>query len=396
MDIESAINLEYDRCVRDRRILHENAETGFELNKTYRYVYESLIEMGLTPIKVGKCGLVAEISGSESGRCIMLRADMDALPIGEETGLDFSSKNGAMHACGHDMHTAMLLSASRILSQNIDIIKGRVIFVFQPAEEILSGARDMIDSGLIDRYAPDCAVALHTLVGIPLPSDSVVVGSSGVGAPCADFFKVSFAGRGAHGAAPHRATDALGCALSTLEMLKILIAREVPTSARALLTFGSLHSGRCANVIPEEAIAEGTLRSFSDSTSEKMRRRMVEISRSVASAFGVRVSVEFTSGCPTLINDGAISKLAYDAVSESKVLKCCYSSELGEAAEGSEDFAYITHRIPSVMIGVMAGSADDGYKCAAHNPRTVYDERSLKNGIEVYVRCATGILESYK
>ena len=395
-DIDFEVENEYERCVRHRRALHENAEVGFDLDRTFRYVYDELCNIGFTPKRIGRCGIAAEVKGLESGTCIMLRADMDALPISEESGLEFSSSSGAMHACGHDMHAAILLSVSRILFKNKEIIKGRVVFVFQPAEETLAGAKDMIDSGLLELYAPDVAVAIHTLVAIPLSHGSVVVGSGGVGAPTADFFKITFLGSSAHGAAPHRASDALGCALTTVDMLNSRITREVPTSVRPLLTFGSLHSGKCANVIPEIAIAEGTLRSFSDDANGHMRERIVEITSSVASIFRVESRVEFTSGCPTLINDNEVSALAFDAISESKCIRCYYSSSLGEAAEGSEDFAYITHRIPSVMIGVMAGSEMDGYTCSAHNPRTVYDERALKTGIEVYLRCTLGILEKRK
>lgn len=380
------------QIVEDRRRLHRCAEIGFDLTETTAHVVGRLRNMGLRPIKVGKCGIVAQI-GNGDGKCIMLRADMDALPIAEKCELPFSSDNGNMHACGHDLHTAMLLGAADILSKNSDKIQGRVLLCFQGAEEILAGAQDMIENGIIDKYKPDMAIMIHTIVGIDLERDTVIISSPGVSAASADFFSIRISGASSHGATPHLSRDALFCANEIYRAIYTIPVRELSVDDGATLSVGALFGGEAANVIADTAVIKGTCRTFSGSARDKLKSRIGEYATAIAKMHDVECEVDFYAGAPTLINDADVSARAYACVNELIGRKCIYSADLGTRGGGSEDFAYFSHLIPSLMIGLMAGAVEDGYNVGAHNPRTVFDERALALGAAIYAKCAIDLLK---
>ncbi len=208
-----------------RRYLHEHAETGFAVEKTLAYIKSVLQQYGYTPKKCGRAGLTATV-GRKSGKTILLRADIDGLPIAEKTGLAYACTGGNMHACGHDLHTAMLLGAAKLLKAREKELKGRVKLLFQPAEELLEGAKDVIENGVLDDPKPNAAVMLHVLTGTPLPSGTVVV-ASGISAPAADFFHIRVQGKGCHGAMPWKGVDSLTVAARILLGLQELSAREM-------------------------------------------------------------------------------------------------------------------------------------------------------------------------
>ena len=251
--LEKAMKIK-DELVEHRRWLHAHAETGFDLHETSNYVCRQLEDMGYLPRRVGRCGIVADHNRSK-GPTILLRADMDALPIREETGLDFAGQAGNMHACGHDMHTAMLLGAARLLVN--EDLPGNVRFLFQPAEELLEGARDMIDSGVLD--VVDAAMMIH--VGLaPLPVGTAIISSPGISAPAADYFTIHIQGKSCHGSAPQDGIDPIPAAAQILLAIQNIQTRELGLNDRAVLTIGSIHGGTAANVIADTVEMRGSLR----------------------------------------------------------------------------------------------------------------------------------------
>ena len=257
-----------------RRWLHAHAETGFDLTDTRDYVLEQLTRMGYTPRLCGRCGVTADLNPGASPT-ILLRADMDALPIREEAPLPFACKAGKMHACGHDLHTAMLLGAAKLLRNQA--IQGNVRFLFQPAEELLEGAKDVIASGVLEGV--DAAMMIHVTVGAPLPTGMAIISSPGVSAPAADYFTISIRGKSCHGSAPQDGIDPLPAAAQILLAFQNIQTRELGLNDRAVLTIGSIHGGTAANVIADSVEMRGSLRTADETVRAKLRRRMEEIGR---------------------------------------------------------------------------------------------------------------------
>lgn len=380
---------------RDREYLHSHAETGFELKETYDYVWGVLEQIGLHPVKCGRCGITATLG---HGRPVMLlRADMDALLIQEDSGESFCAKNGCMHACGHDMHTAMLLGAARLLKKRESALRGTVKLMFQPAEEVLLGAADMMADGLLEDPKPDGAMMIHVLTGLPIPAGTVIVSSPGRSAPAASTFEIRLKGKGCHGAMPHTGIDPVTAAAHLVLALQEITSREIAPSDTAMLTIGMLQAGDTANVIPDSAVLRGSMRAVDDEVFQHMRERLMEVSDLTAKTFRCTSEVEFLGGCPTLLNDEKMSELAYESVmnllGREKTLR---SGDLGgDAAKssGSEDFANISHEVPSVMLALAAGDAAQGFTYPAHHPKTRFDSTVLASGAAIYAQVAMDALE---
>lgn len=384
-----------ERLVRDRRYLHAHAETGFDLPDTFAYVREALTEMGLHPRRCGQCGLVADIGHGE--KCVLLRADMDALPIREATNLPYACHAGRMHACGHDLHTAMLLEAARLLIHQADTLGGRVRLMFQPAEEVFRGAADMLENGLLDAPRPSAAFMIHVMTNIDLPVGTVIVSAPGISAPAAGLFEIAIQGRGCHGAMPHTGVDPISIAAHTVLNLQQLQTRELPLNQPCALTIGAMQAGDAANVIPDQAILRGSMRTFDDDTRQYLTRRVEEVAVQTAAMFHGEATVQSLGGCPTLRNDGELSTRVLTAL---KALlgadRALLSSDLGgDAAKssGSEDFAHITHEVPSLMVALAAGRPQDGYDHPVHHPMTRFDESALSTGAAVYAAMALTALK---
>ena len=372
------------RVTADRRALHACPGIGFDLQETFDYVWQSLTATGLKPRKCGKCGIIADIGSGE--KCVLLRADMDALPIREEAAVPFASRNGRMHACGHDMHTAMLLEAARVLKHMENDLPGRVRLMFQPAEEPLLGAADMLAEGLL------AAFMSHVLTNIDLPVGTVIVSAPGVSAPAAGMFEIRIQGKGCHGAMPHTGVDPVTIAAHTVLNLQQIQTREISLTQACALTIGMLQAGDTANVIPDKAVLRGSLRAFDDDTHRYLIRRVEEIASQTAALFHASAETEMLGGAPTLVNDETLSAGVLSSLRE--VLgadKVLLSSELGSDAKkssGSEDFANITHEVPSLMVALAAGRAQDGHSYPAHHPQTTFDEAALPVGAAVYAAMA--------
>lgn len=385
-------------CIEDRRRLHACAETGFELPQTYDYVFAKLREIGLTPKKCGQCGISCTLG--KPGKTILLRADMDALPIREESKLPFACTNGNMHACGHDMHTAMLITAARLLKAHENELSGTVKLMFQPAEESLLGAQDMIDSGILENPHADAAMMIHVMTGQDIPTGTVIISAPGVSAPAAGMFSVHIQGKGSHGAMPHTGVDPINAAAHMVIALQEINARELAISDSASLTIGMLQAGATANVIPDTALLRGNYRAFSDETTARIRKRIEEICTGIAAVFRAEARVSFDSGCPTLINNAEMCSdalrymtglLGGDRVFDAAKLAASSASR----SSGSEDFAAVSHRVPSVMIALSAGQASEGYVHPLHHPEVTFDERALAPGAAAYAAFALNWLKEH-
>lgn len=372
--------------------LHTHAETGFDLTETKPYVKSALMKMGYTVQECGKAGLVTTV-GKPGGKVLLLRADMDALPIAEEADVEFACQNGRMHACGHDMHTAMLLGAAKILKAHESELDGMVKLMFQPAEEIFEGSKDMIASGVLENPRPDAALMIHVAAGMPLPAGTVVVSAPGVSAPAADYFTIRVHGKGCHGSAPQNGIDPLTAAAHILIALQEIHARELSASDEAVLTIGTFHAGEAGNVIPDTATMGGTIRTYDEKTRAYLKERITAIAKNVAEAFRARAEVSFGSGCPTLVNDKGLSEKVTGYLKDLLGANRAFTTaELsgGKPARGggSEDFAYVSHEVPSLMLALAAGEPSKGYVYPQHHPKVKFDESVLSTGAAVFVDCA--------
>ena len=387
-----AQNLAHE-IVNHRRWLHAHAETGFGLTQTKAYVKDALTRMGYTPIDCGKAGLFATI-GPGGGKTILLRADMDALPIREESGVSFASHNGNMHACGHDMHTAMLLGAAQLLMQHRDELKGTVKLMFQPAEEIFEGSKDMMDSGILENPRPDAALMIHVTAGIPLPAGTVIVSAPGVTAPAADYFTITVQGKGCHGSAPQDGIDPLPAAAHIILGLQQIQTRELPATEEVVLTIGKVTAGSAPNAVANSVVLQGTIRTYDEKTRAYVKQRLEEISRLHASACRATAEVTFGSGCPTLVNDPDFAQKIYEEtlslLGSGKVLTAAQLSRGGKPSRGggSEDFAYISQEVPSLMLALAAGEPRLGYTFPQHHPQVRFDEAALPVGTAVLANAA--------
>lgn len=395
----------HEIIVSNRRYLHTHPETGFDLKETVSYVKKELEDMGYEPIKCGKAGLIAVAGGKKPGKVFLIRGDMDALPIKEEADVDFASDSGRMHACGHDMHTAMLLGAARLLKMHEDEIEGTIKLMFQPAEEIFEGSHDMIEAGVLKNPDVDAALMIHVMAGMPFEAGTVIVSAPGVSAPAADYFDIKVQGKGCHGSMPNAGVDPLNVAAHILIALQEINARELAMSEQAVLTIGTMNAGVAANVIPDTVNMGGSIRTFDEETRAFIKERMVEISEGIAKSFRAEAEVTFGSGCPTLVNDKDLSMCAEKYVKELLGQRKAFSvaqlnamsgDSKSSKSAGSEDFAYVSQEVPSIMLALAAGQPDKGYCYPQHHPMVKFDESALAGGSAVYAYTALRWLEEHK
>ncbi|MBE5801111.1 MAG: amidohydrolase [Clostridiales bacterium] len=367
-----------------RRYLHQHGEVGFDLPDTFAFVWSELEKMGYTLQKCGKCGIVAIVGTGR--KTILLRADMDALPLEEESGLSFASTRGTAHACGHDLHTAMLLGAARLLKDREGDLHGRVKLMFQPAEEILEGAMDMIDHGVLENPKPDVALMIHVMNAEDMKTGMVIIPEAGVSAPAANMFEIVVHGKGCHGAMPHTGVDPINAASHIVLALQAISCRELSLSDSHALTVASFRAGDSCNVIPEKAVLQGSVRSYSNETQAFLRRRIEQISECTARTFNAETKVNFISGCPTLLNDQTLVNQANEILRGILGAEYVFSVEnlkgSNQKSTGSEDFSYLSHQLPSLMLALAAG---DGSKpLPLHHPKVIFSEDTLVYGAAVY------------
>lgn len=394
-----------EKLIENRRYLHQHPGTGFDLDNTVSYVMQELSDMGYEPIICGKAGLIASAGGKKDGKVFLIRADMDALPIKEESGESFSSVNGKMHACGHDMHTAMLLGAARLLKTHENEIEGTIKLMFQPSEETFEGAADMIENGVLKAPDTDAALMIHVMANMPMKPGTVIVCDGGISAPAADYFTIKIKGKGCHGSMPNNGVDPITIAAHIITALQEIHARELSLSDEAVLTIGTIHAGNAGNVIPDTAEMSGTIRTYDDDTRELLKTRMTDIASGIASLFRGTAEISFGIGCPTLLNDGNLSAditqylkelLGSSGAFSAGQLQNMSGSEKPIKTAGSEDFAYVSHNVPSIMLALAAGQPEKGFCYPQHHPKVRFDEEALSYGSAVYAYSAMRWLEEHQ
>ena len=381
-----------------RRTIHRHPETGFDLQETKALVKRHLTEMGYTPQECGKCGLVALAGGKKKGRTILIRADMDALPIEEEAEVEYRSETpGRMHGCGHDMHTAMLLGAARLLKAHEDELAGTVKLMFQPAEELFQGADDMIGAGVLENPHVDAAVMIHVVPGLPLPSGIVLVPGAGTGMASCQQYRIVVKGKGGHGAMPHVSVDPITAAAHIHLALQEISSRELGPDEFGVFTTGMFRAGDASNIIPDTAEMRGTIRTADLAVNEKIKTRIREIAQGVGGAMRTEVTVDFFDFCPPMLADGALSECGLGYMKELLGDGAMSMAALGgpKVGGGSEDFAFVSCKVPTVGMFLSAGSPKEGYAYSQHHPKVTFDDSILYRGSAAYAYFAARWLEEH-
>ena len=381
-----------------RRTIHRHPETGFDLQETKALVKRHLTEMGYTPQECGKCGLVALAGGKKKGRTILIRADMDALPIEEEAEVeDRSETPGRMHGCGHDMHTAMLLGAAKLLKAHEDELAGTVKLMFQPAEELFQGADDMIGAGVLENPHVDAAVMIHVVPGLPLPSGIVLVPGAGTGMASCQQYRIVVKGKGGHGAMPHVSVDPITAAAHIHLALQEINSRELGPDEFGVFTTGMFRAGDASNIIPDTAEMRGTIRTADLAVNEKIKTRIREIAQGVGGAMRTEVAVDFFDFCPPMLADGALSECGLGYMKELLGDGAMSMAALGgpKVGGGSEDFAFVSCKVPTVGMFLSAGSPEEGYAYSQHHPKVTFDDSILYRGSAAYAYFAARWLEEH-
>jgi amidohydrolase len=391
-DLKNDIDEIMPGVVADRRHLHEHPELGFEEFETAKLVAERLESMGVEDIRTGIAvtGVTGLIKGTKTGgpeKVVLVRADMDALPILEENDVEYRSKiDGKMHACGHDAHTSMLLGVGRLLLDRRDDFSGTVKLLFQPAEEGGGGARVMIEEGVLEDPTVDLVFGQHVAAELPVGQIELR------GGPCmaaADRFEILIKGRGGHGAQPHLTVDPIAVGSQIVSALQTIVAREVDPTKEAVVTVGAFIAGDASNVIPDTAVMRGTLRSFDPEVRELLGRRVGEIATGIASAMRAEVEYIYNSGYPATINDPVetekVREIAASIIGEENVLTC-------DLHMGAEDFSYFLERKPGCFF--FTGTRDEakGIFWGHHHPKFDVAEDGMAVGMEVMVRTVLNAL----
>lgn len=374
--------------VENRRWLHCHAEVGFELRQTCAFVEGKLKEMGYEPRRMSGAGIVATV-GKQGGKTVLLRADMDALPMKEESGLEFAATGDAAHTCGHDVHTAMLLGAARLLKEHEAELNGCVKLMFQPDEEGtnplgFSGSQAMLKDGVLEDPHVDAAFSMHIWSNTPYPAGTFFSRQEALMSSC-DTVTVTVTGKGTHGSMPQDGVDPINAGVHVYQAFENLIAREEPPYEQCSLTFGQFQSGSAANVLPETALLVGTLRTVSEDTRARLKKRIEAICAGMGQAFGAQIGVTFTQGIPCVYNAPALTE---------SVLR--YTRELtGEPVaimktplSGSDDWSEISQKVDSCYLLLSSGTAEEGYPYSQHNPKIRFNEDVMYRGAAAYCSVA--------
>ena len=380
---ERALELK-DETIANRRHIHKNAETGLDLPKTKAYVMEKLTEYGLEP---KDCGYGVTATLGKGGKVLLLRADMDALPMPEESGEEFACPTGKeAHTCGHDFHAAMLLTAAKMLKEKEDTLEGTIKFMFQPAEETFEGSKNMIENGILENPPVDAALAYHVSPG-KMPIGLFMYNDKDTMMYSVDGFKITIHGKGSHGAYPHVGVDPINIGVHIHLALQELIARESDPTHSCVLTIGQFAGGTAANIIPETAVLQGTIRTNKPEARELLVRRMKEVAEKTAAVYNGTVDIEMISEVPPLICN---PKLTDEVVG--------YMQELGIpgltpypgiSASASEDFAVIAEKVPSTFMYLSAGYLDERGQYPAHHPKAQFNEDVCPIGAACLAHCAS-------
>jgi amidohydrolase len=380
--------------IADRRHLHMHPELGFQEVETARFVEERLRSLGVEDIRtgVGKTGITGLIHGTATGgdnKTVLVRADMDALPIEEENEVDYRSQNqGVMHACGHDTHVSMLLGVARLLTERKDQFSGTVKVLFQPAEEGLGGAAAMVRDGALEDPKPDGALGMHIWQDVPV---GTVWARPGTAMVASDRFKIVITGKGGHGAQPHRTIDPIAVGAQIVSALQTLVAREQDPNLPAVVTVGSFHAGSAPNVIPNTAELWGTIRTVNQDQREELAARIKALTEGIASSMRAVAVTEVMWGVFPVVNDPAMTDIVQDAARE--VVGPDNVAE-GPLMVVSEDMSEFLNRVPGCFFFVGSRNEEKGFTYGHHHARFDVDEEALGIGIETMTRSVLGYLAS--
>ena len=375
-----------------RRRIHRRPEIGLDLPATQAVVLEELAKIGLEGRRgTALSSVVAVISGGRPGPTILLRADMDALPVHEDTGLDFGSEiDGAMHACGHDTHVAMLLGAARLLQERRAELPGTVILMFQPGEEGYAGARTMIEEGLLDAAAgggvrPTGALAIH--IGTRYPTGEIHL-RPGPQMAATDVIRITVRGRGGHASAPHDAVDPIVVAAEIVLALQAMVTRRIDVFDPAVVTIAQITAGTTNNIIPETAFLFGTIRSVSGETRENVRAGVRRVAEGIAAAHGATAEVDLEAGYPVTVNDPPFTAFVMDTarslIGDDRV------AEMPAPIMGAEDFSYVLQDVPGAMafLGARPAGQDPATAPQNHSNVVVFEESAMPVGVALYAAVA--------
>ena len=380
-----------DGAIAVRRQIHRHPEIGLTLPRTQEVILDGLKGLPLdVRTGTGATWVTATLDGGHPGPTVLLRGDMDALPMPEDTGLDFASEiEGAMHACGHDTHVAMLLQAVRVLAAHRGDLHGRVLFMFQPGEEGYHGARVMIEEGLLDgERAPSAAFAIHVVSYLPAGEIHTRPGPL---LASSDKIVATVKGRGGHASAPYRAQDPVPVAAEIVQALQTMVTRKVNVFDPAVVTIASIHAGSTNNVIPEVATMEGTVRTLSEENRTFVLENVRRVVEGVAGAHGMDGELVVDSGYPTTVNDEAMTEFALD------VARDLFGPDLVQVMDdpvmGSEDFSYVLQRVPGAMLDLGVARPEDPNPPANHSNRMMVQEPAMASGIALYAGLAFRYLD---
>ncbi len=372
-----------------RREFHRIPEIGFEEVRTSALVASKLRALGLEPHEgIGKTGVVAMIEGAHPGRTLLMRADIDGLPIEERTGLEYRSTHpGRMHACGHDTHITMMLATARILLEHREHLHGRVKLVFQPAEESVAGARAMIEDGVLEDPHVDAAIGCH--IWNDMPTGHVGVREGPIMA-ASDRIRITVEGRGGHGAMPHLSSDAIVAAAQVINSLQTVVSRRVSPLSAGVVTIGTIHGGYASNIIADRVEMEGTVRSFDDEVWRQMPDFIEQIVESTCRALGCTGSVQYTRGVPTTVNDAEMAALVREAATEALGAD---SVLYPQQSTGGEDMSVFLQAVPGCFFWVGSQNSQKGADRPHHHPEFNVDEDAMPLGVKVLVASALKYLD---
>lgn len=382
-----------DEVISWRRQLHQYPELLLDLPKTTAFVIEHLKQMGYDPKCICQSGVIAVLDSGKPGKTLLLRADMDALPIPEESGLPFASKiAGVSHACGHDTHTAALLGAAKILMEHKDLLKGKIKFMFQPGEEGGGGACLMIDSGVLKSPDVDACMAFHQVVARDHVPTGVIGYTRGSMMASADLFRITVHGKSAHGASPESGVNPVQILCQIYNNLQAIECSEKPRGSALALTIGQINAGNAGNIIPESGFMCGSLRAYEEEVRVLAKRRMKEIAEQTSQMYGGSATVEFLSELPATVNDFEVGDEMFE-----------YAKEIvGEEMTmmlpqimGSEDFSEVLKEVPGVLFRVSLGDKQEGYPYISHNSKVIFNENGIKNSVAVFAHCAVRWLNAH-
>lgn len=382
-NLSPAVREQFDEMIRTRRDLHRNPELGFQEQRTSGFIAERLEKLGLEVTRAAGTGVVGLLRGGRPGKTLLIRADIDALPLQERGTADYCSQvPNVMHACGHDAHIAAALAAAKVLAGERERLAGNVKFMFQPAEEGPGGAEPMIEAGVLDDPKVDAAVALHVWNDLPVGTLAVRPGPV---MAAADELRITVLGKGGHGASPHETVDPIVVAAHLVTALQTIASRQIDPLSSVVVSICSIHAGKAFNIIPPECELLGTVRSFDPAIRAALPRRIERIVEGVTGAFEATYRMTYRHGYPPTVNDREMTAFVRECANAVPSVRHVVE---GEVSMGGEDMAYVLQKVPGCYFMVGSSNAARGIDSPHHSPTFDVDEQCIPIGAEVFCEIA--------